>query len=399
MKRFSHIVMMALVLMMATTASAQSAGKNHPRWRDFKTNGFGDNWELSVGGGTSILFLSGKNSNPGKLTDRTGWNVNIGATKWFVPTLGMRLKVDGGEFRNFATQSGLKNQGPYNTPYIHVHGDIMIHMSNWIGGYRSDRFYNAISYVGFGYSAMSFTDKSLGSYNGEYAFSLGMVNKFRVSPQVDIELDLRSWLFPQSTLPTEIRGSGRFAFATSASLGVAYRFNRRDWSVAVPDVVVDGYIAAIVGLEEDLLATATMLEECGKENNTLKSQNKALSDDLAACKKRNSAATPAKVITDDVLFFSIGEATLSDYAKATLKSLTSNLASTDVKITISGYADKETGSAERNMQLSQERAEAVAGYLEGQGIKRDRMALEWFGDTVQPFTELGVATNRCVVIR
>ena len=40
-----------------------------------------------------------------------------------------------------------------------VHGDILVNMSNWIGGYKPDRFYTAITYAGFGYTAMSWTKK------------------------------------------------------------------------------------------------------------------------------------------------------------------------------------------------------------------------------------------------
>lgn len=41
-----------------------------------------------------------------------------------------------------------------------VHTDLMINFSNWAGGYRADRAYYAVPFVGFGYMAMDFTDRA-----------------------------------------------------------------------------------------------------------------------------------------------------------------------------------------------------------------------------------------------
>ena len=75
-----------------------------------------------------------------------------------------------------------------------------------------------------------------------------MINKFRLSPQWDLELDLRSWLFAEKSLPKQIQSGGRYTFATSISIGVAYRFKQRGWRPAYSQLDVDGYIAAIVAV-------------------------------------------------------------------------------------------------------------------------------------------------------
>jgi outer membrane protein OmpA-like peptidoglycan-associated protein len=54
-------------------------------------------------------------------------------------------------------------------------------------------------------------------------------------------------------------------------------------------------------------------------------------------------------------------------------------------IEITGYADKETGSPEINLTLSEKRAEAVAKYLKEKGISAGRIKTSFKGDTVQPF--------------
>lgn len=72
----------------------------------------------------------------------------------------------------------------------------------------------------------------------------------------------------------------------------------------------------------------------------------------------------------------------------------------DVAATVVGHTDS-TGNPNYNLQLSQRRAQSVAGYLGDRGIPRARLAAEGRGQT-QPVadnaTEAGRAQNRRVEI-
>lgn len=400
MKRVLLSVITAIFLLTAADAEAQE-GRDALRWWGYETNRFWDNWEIGVGGGASLLQVSNDadRRDPGKFLDRVGWNANVALKKWIVPIVGMRLQFDGGEFRNYSFDKPKYGDGAFKTPYLYIHGDILINMSNWIGGYRDNRIYSAISYVGFGYTAMSWTKKSAGDYNGEYAFTSGVINKFRISRQWDIELDLRSWLFPEASLPTEIKSGGRYAFAMSASLGVAYRFNQRSWTPAYPAAEVEGYLAAIALMEEQMLIDREHLSSASKQITTLKAENTRLSNDLKAAR----SAKPAKEyvqVGEGVVFFSIGEAKLTDYAQATLDGYMAAIAKGNAPIEVTGYADKETGSAERNEQLSKERAESVKAYLVKGGIDASRITVRWVGDTAKAFDSPDTpVVNRCVMLK
>lgn len=400
MKKILRSVIVVVALMSATMAIAQE-GRSTLRWQGHETNRFWDNWEISVGGGASSLKVANRSGakDPGKFFDRVGWNANVGFTKWVVPIIGMRLQLDAGEFQNYSMDKPRFGNGAFKTPYMFVHGDILVNMSNWIGGYRENRIYSAISYIGFGYTAMSWTKKSAGSYNGEYAFSSGLLNKFRVCRQLDIELDLRSWLFAEKGLPQEIQSGGRYAFAMSASLGVAYRFNQRDWTPAYSAVEVDGYLAAIVLLEQQLLSTGEHLAKANKQVDNLTADNARLKSDLETCRAKKPK-TEYVAMGEGVVFFNIGEAQLSDYASATLDGYIATLSKSNAPIHITGYADKETGSAERNEQLSMERAENVKAYLLDAGIAPSRITTTWVGDTVKAFDSPDTpVVNRCVIIK
>jgi outer membrane protein OmpA-like peptidoglycan-associated protein len=396
MKKF----LLSLLMVAATTVAIAQEYDTSMRWQGFYTNRFWDNWEVSVGGGSSFLQLSQKwGEDPGKFFERQGWNANVGFTKWVAPIIGMRLQLDAGEFRNYAYDQQRYGSGVFKTPYMFVHGDILVNMSNWIGGYNPDRFYSAVSYMGFGYTAMSWTKKSQSPYNGEYAFTTGVINKFRITPRLDIELDLRSWIIAERSLPVQIQRGGRFAVAMSASVGVAYRFNQRNWSPAYSQVDVDGYLLAIMTLEERLIGREAELKRVNTNFAVLKNENETLRNSLAESRAESNIVVET-IPAESVVFFNIGEAKLTDYAKATLDSIVAQLVATTTDIIVTGYADKETGSAKRNEQLSMERAECVANYLIGLGVPASRITTEWVGDTEQAFTTPETPiVNRCVIIR
>ena len=384
----------------AVAVVAQAQEVTPLRWQGVYTNRFWDNWEVSAAGGNSLLQIAQKDADYGKFIDRNGWNANIAVSKWVVPTLGMRLQIDAGEFHNFTRPMLRTGSTEIKMPYLYVHGDILINMSNWIGGYDPDRFYSAVSYMGFGYTAMSWTKKSESPYNGEYAFTTGLINKFRVSPRLDIELDLRSWLIAERSLPKEIERGGRFAVAMSASVGVAYRFNQRYWTPAYSQVDVDGYLLAIMALEEQLIERNAELKRANSNFAVVKNENESLRNSLAESRMQSSVEIAPATPSESVVFFNIGEASLTDYAKATLDSAVAQLMASERDVVVTGYADKETGSAQRNEQLSMQRAECVANYLIGLGIPASRISTNWVGDTEQafasPYTPL---VNRCVIIK
>ena len=66
------------------------------------------------------------------------------------------------------------------------------------------------------------------------------------------------------------------------------------------------------------------------------------------------------------------------------------------KVVVSGYADKNTGTAEINMRYAQERVDKVVAALKAQGVSASQIEAKAYGDTVQPFADND--KNRCVII-
>lgn len=388
MKKFLLVLCLAVVSFGAT---AQETKTEKPYWKGLETNKFWDNWEVSAGVGVSYLDVTTKSKDAGKFFNSLGWDLNIAATKWFSPVLGVRLQLDGGQFKNYSYEKDIYGAGAFKTPYVFVHGDVMVNFSNWVGGYREDRVYYAVPYLGFGYTAMSWTKKSAGSYNGEFAATFGLLNKFRVCESIDVQLDLRTWIFAEEGLPAQIVGGGRYTAALVASVGVAYRFNKRGWGTAATQTDVDGYVDAINKLKRDLQYADDNMKAVKDQVADLEKQN-------AQLKKQIAPVGDTIVNAHTVVFFDKNESELSAFSMATIDKYVSSLKSADTQIVLVGHADSETGTQEYNKAISQKRAEAVKEYMVAKGIKADRIEVKWSGADDQPFVDGEAEVNRCVVI-
>ena len=103
-------------------------------------------------------------------------------------------------------------------------------------------------------------------------------------------------------------------------------------------------------------------------------------------------------INPTTVSFVINSSNVDSKQKANIENIATFLKENeDVNVSIFGYADKETGTAEYNKELSIDRANSVADILVNQyGISKDRLKIEGLGDTVQKYKEND--WNRAVII-
>ena len=380
---------LCVAVLACAAVSAQETATEKPRWKGVETNKFWHNWEISVGGGIAHLDMNTRGGEPGKVGANTGWNLNGAATKWFHPIVGARVQLEVGKFKNVPYEGAAK----FNTPYVFLHADAMLNLSNWIGGYREDRIYYAIPYLSFGYSATGFNRHDLSS-NKEFAAGIGLLNKFRVTEYLDIQLDLRTWLLPGRGVNDAVLTPGKFAPALVGSVGVAYRFNKRDWNVPVSEAEVDGYLKAIDGLKSDL-------KHANDNINTVNDKCAELEDENAKLKKSVAPAAKAAdvVNVETIVFFGKNEFEVSAYGQASLDKYIAAVKNADNNISVIGYADNTTGTKEYNQKISEKRAEAVKAYLVANGIDANRIEVKWEGASALPFADGDAEVNRCVVIK
>ena len=384
------LLSIALVAFAVANVAAQETSAEKLRWKGIMNNGFWSNWEIALDGGINATSWDGatKNQNGGDL----GWQADFSVTKWYNPIVGTRAVFTGGELN--------KSNNGTNSNWMMFTAEEVVNLSNWIGGYRENRFYYLKAFAGFGVNVVDIlVDQDQEDYNTSFVATAGLINTFRVCKQLDINLELKSALLPGRDMPSYIASNaGRFGQIYSATLGVAYRFNKRDWDKAYSQQEVDGYLASIAALEAGL-AEAHRNE--GKLAERLAAQKaateQALKDNEAL--RAELAKRKTSVVSSTALFFNLNSARLLDRAKSAMQILAETIAAApkDQVFTLVGHADDETGSPEYNQKLSEKRAKAVYDYLVENGVNKDQLTWKGVGSSQNIFPIN--STNRVVIVK
>ena len=396
------LILLLAAVALATSVWAQDTPKK-PSFAGFVSNGFWDNWEITLGGGAGTALSNG--TNQGSFGDRINFEANFGLTKWFHPVTGMRLQLQGGRFANFDDVLGKAKW-----PYLFVHADFMLNFSNWAGGYREDRAYYAVPFAGFGYMASNFTDKSHEN-NGSgthqsFAFTLGWLNKFRISPSFDFNIELKGLLAKSDICPAEMNGS--YLAGLSATAGITYRFNQRGWERGVPGYTADD----IRAFQNAVAAGNSALEAARSENADLANRLKAAEAEAdaakaaaaaAAAKAAAEAAAAQKVNTlspTSIIFYDYSMSKLTPKEKTRLELMADLIKSgpKDRVYKIEGHADQQTGTAAGNKRVAENRAKSVYDFLVKCGVNPKQLTYEGKGNAANVY-ENNQKANRAVIIK
>lgn len=393
MHNFYKTIIVFTLTIASIPAMAQeetSTPEPYPSFAGFVTNKFWDNWEISADFGTG--FASFSSGNLGGYGDRFGLNGELSVTKWLHPVVGIRGQLMGGNYHTVHPTGG---KTAWNFMFAHI--DIVSNFSNWIGGYKEDRVYYAIPFAGMGLFASN-------RHTINYAFTAGLLSRFRVCPSVDINLEIKGILGMSSLNPVSYSPRGRFLGTGNVSVGVTYRFGKRDYVRPAADCSAENlkYLkeAAEAAQKEALAAKAaednlkTQLAESQKAAENARQQAEQAAQDLADLQELHvmDESTPEQCI-----FFNNG-AVLSESEKLHLSVIADQIKSStaDRTYTVCGYADFSTGSYNYNIQLAELRARTVYNYLIGLGVPAERMTHQGMGRDAQPFTARG---NQVVIIK
>ena len=96
------------------------------------------------------------------------------------------------------------------------------------------------------------------------------------------------------------------------------------------------------------------------------------------------------------VYFDLGSAKLSAREQAHLEYFVENVIDGNTKISVNGYADKQTGSARRNQQLSEQRVQTVVDLLTKAGANASNIETAAHGSEIQLFDT--AAKNRVATI-
>ena len=355
--------------------------------RRYQVGSFRDNWIIGIAGGVNLYM--GEHDRQMKFNHRLAPAMDIYVGKWFTPSLGFRVAYSGGQgFGATNVDTGFINST--GTPYTgvdehktlywqefhmwNIHADFMLNLMNLIGGYK-ERVYNISPYFGIGYArAYALKGNENRFCNNRLAGLVGLYNTFNICPALDITVDLRGVLVPQD-FEGELgkRPEGGETYESegylTASVGLAYKFKPRGWQQAKNKVITNTVTNTVV---DD-----AALNKALADNEDLK---KALEEAKNDVKTEITTQIVESLLSPELFItFERNKSDLSGEAKVSLMNLAKLLNATDKSIVynIVGYADNKTGTVERNLELSQERAQNVYDFLvKEQGVDPEHLTMD-----------------------
>lgn len=317
----------------------------------YLTNGGGANWFVGVGGGVNSFY---NNLEVGNL----GWAANAYVGKWITPSIGLRVGYSYGT-------NDVKTNSRFASPYIQqfVHGDVMWNLSDALSGYKETRFWDFIPYVQAG---VFFLNDKGAKPEGEYAMGAGLVNQLRISPTVNVVIDLSAVVAREAQFVNPV--SGPRVVLPQATVGISINLSRKknfDRYTSVAPLSELNYLQDEVG-------------KLQKRNEELITENGLIREQLV--KEQNKE--PEKVIVKEevqvlvgstIATFEIGSFELSETERQKVEMFAETFADKETLIKVVGSADSKTGTEGRNNTLAEKRAEVVKNVLVKNGVAADRI--------------------------
>lgn len=357
MKSKRMIMTAAVSLLMVGAASAQ---------RDYKSFSY-----VEAQGG---LQLTSTNAPMDKLFTPTA---SLSFGHYFTPVVGARLNVNA-----WQSKAGFKDLDQYyKWKYVTPDLDLMLNLSNMFCKNTTNHALNVILLGGIGLN-YAWDNDELKALNLEARRTPLAWDENRLSHNLRAGLRLETNQGKPFGVSLEVAAnslSDRFNSKTNdaddwqftAQLGLIYRFNYKKAEPKYITKMVD--VVEEVDVEEPYTYTV---------------------------KEKRPVETMEQKKVEKVIFFEIrqSDADKAEGINAAIKEVADLMkTSPDAVITVTGYADKGTGTARLNKMYAKKRADDVTKKLvEDHGLDAARITTDSKGDTVQPFPEND--KNRCVIV-
>lgn len=360
-----------------------------------ETNGFWHNWNFGVAAGPEIYFGDHNKQVPFK--DRLSPALDVYVAKWFSPSIGIRLEYSGLYVRG-ATQNDYHTNGePINGKpwdgywlkkqkfsYYNLHLDAILNLTNIIGGYKPNRFWNTNLYFGVGWARVWHSPQA-----SEVTLNVGWLNTFRLNKHFDAIVDVRGMMvndrFSGDT-------GGRFEEGIlSVSVGLSY-WLKPGWSQSKT------YYKTQTKTVYDQAKIAELNERINQMTQEKAILEAAVAEGTAT--RGDIRETLKRMVSANFINFVINKTTLTDESKINLKMFAQLIKMSDPTdhFEIVGYADKATGTPEINERLSRGRAETVYNFLIKEGVDPSKLSIDYKGGVGNMFYN-DPRFSRCTITR
>ena len=395
-------------LLFSTNAFAQENNNRDENGKvvrgAYETNRVFDNTWIGIGAGINSVIPAIQ--TPGKW-GKIGLGLDLNFGKWWTPAVGMRIGYHGlwnkAKIEMQANPEVVAAGDRFGFHYFHA--DVLWNCSHSFAGYNELRFWNFAPYLSMGVLNTTASLNPFGKGNLEYAAGPGLLNILRLSKRINLTIDLRLLVGKGKAYnPIEENMLGRFFFFPSATAGLAFNLGKTNFdrhSSITPVVIPVPFTTEQYNALKDKVAA---LE---KENAELKDKVAALENELAPYRNLQNGQTylyengtftaidvkPGAPIT---VYFNCDSHKISAREKAHIEYFAQNVVNGDTKLSVNGYADKQTGSAKYNQTLSERRVKAVIDLLKTYGANEANIESAAHGSSIQPFE--GMVKNRVVTV-
>lgn len=355
MKKFMISLALASFALFSTAQETVSEVVVPTKKHSVVTNSFGSNWFVGVNGG--VNFYNGVRTNGENMFNHLSPSLDVFVGKWHTPGFGWRVAYRGLNIQTFKEFD--------HTTYMNYHFDAMFNLCNLIGGYKADRVWNVVPYVGVGWAgrkAMDHETWSHEAFTGSITANYGILQTFRVAKRLSINLELAGTLLRNGF--SGKAGKQGHDNLWSAAVGLTVDLGRVGWDNA-PDVeALQGIYAGMIdGLQGQLDDALAANKEKQNQIKALEEANKALEAEAAALRN----VKPLSV--SESIFFEFGSSKIASKKEMlNIKAYAEAAKAAGVAVKVVGFADV-VGSSEYNVKLSQARAEAVAKVLRENGAE------------------------------
>ena len=351
--------MMAIMLVASTFAAiAQNSNQSSLQIKEEGKTEFVPHWFMQVQAGAAHT------RGEAKFGDLISPAAAIYGGYQFTPLWGLRAGISGWQAKG--GWSAYNQIYKYN--YLQGNVDATLDLSNLFCRYNPDRFFNAYLFAGIGLNGAFNNDEAVALANKGYELRyLWKDNK--ISP------------VGRFGLGTNLRLTSHLFFNIEVNANVlSDKFNSKKAGNA------DWQFNALAGFTIKFGKTSRKTEPvyydpAPQPAPVVKEEPKPVQEPAPVKQEKVS-------MTENV-FFAINSSKIRTAEEQKIEKLAEFMKNhADCKVTICGYADKQTGNAEINERLSKERAEAVAAMLKDKGIDSQRITVDHKGDTVQPFSTM-----------
>ena len=318
------------------------------------------------------------------------WNVQGAIGYNFNPYLGVRLAVNAWQSKGgtdeFIDDNGnvIKPVEKWKWNYVAPMANLTLNLSNIImGNYNPNRCFNLIAFGGVGANIAWHNDEANDLYNNNYAARVangdylagfepfrylwdgtkvrlagqfGLIGDFRINDRWSVNLEAQANTL-SDRYNSKKAGNADWYFNALAGVKINLGNTYHTETVYEPEPV---YKEKIVYKDK----IVTVKEPCPDDGDEVIEPLRR--DIFFTINKYNIKAGEEQKITDVVNY-------LNEHPTA--------------KVTVTGYADKGTGTTAINKRLGMNRSKVVVDTLVKRGIDRSRIIADSKGDTEQPFAE------------